>query len=79
MLEKDHINFFTKKDLEKLISKEFKEYNVEEGEPIELNQLLITAGLPKWLRLPILLFNKVKIIKPSLWYRLYAVIEVYNQ
>lgn len=33
MLERDHINFFTKKDLEKLISKESKKFKVKEAEP----------------------------------------------
>lgn len=76
VLEKDHINFFTKKDMENLISKEFNKFKVKEDEPISLYQLLIIAGLPKWLGLLILLFNKAKIIKPKLYYRLYAVIEV---
>jgi len=72
VLEKDHINFFTKKDMENLISKEFNKFKVEEEEPTSL----IIAGLPKWLKLLILLFNRLQIIKPRLYYRLYAVIEV---
>lgn len=76
MLENDHINFFTKKDLETLISKESKNFKIEEDEPIELNNLLLISGLPVWLRLPILLLKKIKVIKPFLYYRLYALIEV---
>jgi len=34
MLEKDHINFFTKKDMEDLLSKHFKKFRVEEREPL---------------------------------------------
>jgi hypothetical protein len=71
MLENDHINFFTKNDLENLISRESKNFKVEEDEPI-----LLGSGLPIWLKLPILLFNKIKIIKSTLYYRLYAVVEV---
>jgi ubiquinone/menaquinone biosynthesis C-methylase UbiE len=71
MLENDHINFFTKNDLENLISRESKNFKVEEDEPI-----LLVSGLPIWLKLPILLFNKIKIIKSTLYYRLYAVVEV---
>jgi len=76
MLEKDHINFFTKNDLENLISKEFKNFEVKEKEPVWLNQLLIASGLPGWLRFPILLFNKIKLYKTKLYNRLYAVIEL---
>ena len=76
MLERDHINFFTKNDLEKLISRESKNFKVEEDEATELHSLLSVSGLPIWLILPILLFNKIKIIKSSLYHRLYAVVEV---
>ena len=75
ILEKDHINFFTKKELENLISKEFKTFQVIEDDPINLNQLTLLTGLPLWLRLPVSLFNKLKFIKSSLYYRLYAVID----
>jgi ubiquinone/menaquinone biosynthesis C-methylase UbiE len=34
MLEKDHVNFFTKKDLEELLSKHFNRSQVVEAEPI---------------------------------------------
>ncbi len=76
ILERDHVNFFTKKELENLISKEFSTFNVIENDSINLNQLLLITGLPLWLRLPISLFNKLKFIKSSLYYRLYAVIDI---
>ncbi len=76
ILEKDHVNFFTKKDLESLISKEFKTFKVIEDDPINLNQLWLITGLPLWVRLPINFFNKLKFIKSSLYYRLYAVAEI---
>jgi ubiquinone/menaquinone biosynthesis C-methylase UbiE len=76
MLEEDHINFFTKNDLENLISRESKNFKVEEDEPIELDRLIFYSGLPRALILPILLYNKIKTIKSSIYYRLYAVVEV---
>ena len=76
ILEKDHVNFFTKKDLENLISTEFKTFKVIEDDPINLNQLSFIMGSPLWLRLPIGLFNKLKFIKSDLYYRLYAVADV---
>lgn len=76
MLENDHINFFTKNDLENLISRESKNFKVEEDEPIELHRLIFFSGLPRWLILPILILNKIKTIKSSIYYRLYAVVEV---
>ena len=70
MLEKDYINFFTKEDLENLLSKYFKKFNVEEKEPIYL------LFFPWWLRKPISLLHKLKIIKLTTYFRLYAVAEV---
>ncbi len=75
MLEKDHINFFTKKDLKDLLSKEFKYFKVVEEEPIPLT-LLSVKNMPSWLRYFILLLNKFNIINDNIYYRLYAVIEV---
>jgi len=76
MLEKDHVNFFTKTDLKDLISEEFNEFEVLEKEPIWLNKLLKTAELPGWLRIPILVFSKINPNKTYLSYRLYAIIDV---
>ena len=55
MLERDHINFFTKNDLEKLISKESKKFEIKEAKPINLYSLLSVIGLSIWLKLPKLL------------------------
>jgi len=76
MLEKDHVNFFTKLNLENLISKEFKSFKVKEEEPTELNQLLQISGSSKWLNALISFFNKIKNINPLLYYRLYVVIDI---
>lgn len=71
-LELDHINFFTKKDLENLLSKHFRKFRVEEREPI----LLGKTGLPWWLRKPISLLYKLKLIKPEIHYSIYTVIDL---
>ena len=67
MLEQDHMNFFTKESLSKLLSRNFKEYNVQEKEPIYFQGLL-----PVWLRKPISLGIRLKLIKPLVYFRLYA-------
>ena len=72
MLEKDHINFFTKKDMEDLLSKHFKKFRVEEREPLTFGVI----GLPWWVRYPILVLQRLKLIKREIYYRLYAVAEV---
>jgi len=72
MLERDHIIFFTKKDLEDLLSKHFKKFRVEEREPIAMGAI----GLPWWLKYPILVLYKLKLIKADIYFRLYAVAEV---
>lgn len=69
MLEKDHVNFFTKKDLEDLLSKHFKKFRVEEREPLAFGAI----GLPWWLRYPILVLQRLKLIKREIYYRLYAI------
>lgn len=71
-LEMDHIHFFTKRDLEYLLSKHFQKVKVEEREPI----LLGMAGLPWWLRKPVSLLYKLKLIKSNIYYRLFAVVEL---
>jgi ubiquinone/menaquinone biosynthesis C-methylase UbiE len=72
MLEKDHVNFFTRESLENLLSKHFKNFKVKEKEPIALD----AVNLPRWLKYPILLLYRLGIIKNNINYRLYAVIEV---
>lgn len=70
-LEEDHINFFTKKELESLLANHFDRFKVEEREPIWW-----AAGLPWWLRKSLSLLYRMKMIKPRIFYRLYAVIEL---
>lgn len=71
-LEMDHNNFFTKKDLENLLARNFKKFKVEEKEPI----LLGKAGLPWWLRKPVSLLYKLKFIKTNIYYRLFSVVDL---
>ena len=72
MLEKDHVNFFAKSDLESLLSQQFPEYLVSEREPIFLGNI----GLPRLIRYPISLLYKLRMIPPDFHYRLYAVAKV---
>ena len=72
VLEKDHINFFTKNDLENLIAGEFRTFKVAEREGIKLG----AVGLPLPLKALILGLYKIKLIKSDIYYRLYAVAEV---
>ncbi|MEN6330236.1 MAG: class I SAM-dependent methyltransferase [Methanobacteriaceae archaeon] len=72
LLERDHVNFFTKNDLENLISPHFHKFKVKEGDEIKLG----AAGLPLPLKAIILGLYKIRIIKSDLYYRLYAVAEV---
>ena len=72
MLEMDHINVFTRKDLESLLSKHFKMFKVEERQPIVLGKI----GLPWWLQKPISLLHKLKIIKTDIYCRLFAVVDI---
>ncbi len=68
MLEKDHINFFSKSDLESLLSQQFLDYQVSEREPIFLGSI----GLPRLIRYPISFIYKLRMIPPDFYYRLYA-------
>lgn len=72
MLEKDHVNFFTLKDLEKLLSRHFKSFKIEQREPITLG----AVGLPWELQKPVFLLRKLKLIKPDVYFRLYAVVDL---
>lgn len=72
MLDQDHVNFFTKQDLEELLSREFSKFKVDEREVIGMGLI----DLPVWLSYPILALYKLKIIKSSIYYRLYAIASV---
>ncbi len=68
MLTKDHVNFFTKSDLESLLSQQFQQYHVQEGEPIVLGNI----GLPRPVRYPLSLLYKLHLASPDIYFRLYA-------
>lgn len=70
MLEQDHINFFTKEDLEMILKNHFRKFKVEEKEP-----MILCITNPWWFKYFFLLFKKLNIIK-HIYYRLYAIIEV---
>ncbi|MBM3252501.1 MAG: class I SAM-dependent methyltransferase, partial [Candidatus Omnitrophica bacterium] len=67
MLETTHVNFFTKDSLSDLLSKHFNKYNVEEKEPLSIHGLL-----PWYFRKPIALCMRLRLIKPLVYFRLYA-------
>jgi ubiquinone/menaquinone biosynthesis C-methylase UbiE len=67
MLEGDHVNFFTKESLSNLLSKHYNKYYVKEEEPIYAHGLL-----PWYIRKPISLAIRVGLIKPLVYFRLYA-------
>jgi ubiquinone/menaquinone biosynthesis C-methylase UbiE len=72
MLEKDHVNFFTKSDLEGILSQQFPYYHVQEDEPIFLGN----AGLPRPVRYPLSFLYKLGLISSDIYFRLYAVARV---
>ncbi|MBN3038769.1 MAG: class I SAM-dependent methyltransferase [Candidatus Omnitrophica bacterium] len=67
MLELDHVNFFTKESLTLLLSKHFDKFYVRQEKPIFVHKLL-----PWYIRKPLSLCYKLKIIKPAAYYSLYA-------
>lgn len=72
MLEQNHVNFFTKSDLEYLLSKHFENFTVKEVEPIQN-----IMGLPNWLNYIIIRLSQLKLIKTNkIYYRLISVVEV---
>ncbi len=71
-LASDHVNFFTKEDLEDIFSKHFEKFSVEERESIHR-----VIGLPNWLNYILSGLILLKIIKTDdIYYRLFSVIEV---
>lgn len=67
----DHNNFFTKNDLEDVLSRHFKKFKVQEKEPI-----IRTIGLPIWVTYVAKGLVKLNLVKTEVHYRLCAVIEV---
>ena len=70
-LAKDHVNFFSKGDLEGILSKYFESFLVEKGEPI-----IRVVGGPKFFNYLLVGLYKLKIFRSKHYYRLYAVAEV---
>jgi len=68
-LEDDHVNYFTKEELKMLLNKVSENNIVMEREPVYIHGLL-----PWHIRKPISLLYKLKLLKPSLYRRLYGVI-----
>jgi len=71
-LELDHINFFTKKELEGVLSEYFKKFNVMRKEAVFLGAF----GLPWWIRKPVRLLYESGLLKPEIYNRLYAIVEM---
>jgi SAM-dependent methyltransferase len=71
MLEMDHVNFFTKQELESLISPYSNNFEVKEVEP-----MFTCLTVPWWLKFPFSIFYKWDILKNQIYYRLTAKIEV---
>lgn len=71
-LELDHLNFFTKKSIENLLSKKFEKFKVEQNEPI----FLWKAELPRWASKLLALLYKLKLFKIKIFNRLYIIIDV---
>lgn len=77
MLDLDHKKFFSKNDLKTLFAelskeKELKRFEVYSKGPLHVG----TIFLPWWLKYPIHILYKVKIIKDVLFYRLFGLIEL---
>jgi len=71
MLEEDHVNFFTKTDLERLLGSFSNNFEVKEVEP-----MLTCLTVPWWLKFPFSIFYKWDLLKNQIYYRLTAKIEV---
>ena len=71
MLEDDHVNFFTKTDLETLAGLISNNFEVKEVEP-----MLTCLTVPWWLKFPFSIFYRWDLLKNQIYYRLTAKIEV---
>lgn len=71
MLEEDHVNFFTKTDLETLLGSISNNLEVKEVEP-----MLTCLTVPWWLKFPFSIFYRWDLLKNQIYYRLTAKIEV---
>ena len=71
MLKSDHKNFFYKNELEDLLSKISNEFRCKCLFPMPLGAI----NLPLWLKYPILLLYKSKIIKFDIFYQLNGIVR----
>ncbi|MEG3224057.1 MAG: hypothetical protein BME94_00675 [Methanobacteriales archaeon Met13] len=70
-LAMDHVNFFSENDLENVLSKYFRKFKIEKGEPI-----VRIVGAPKFFSYILMGLYKLKLFRSKSYYRLYAVAEV---
>jgi len=70
-LDLDHSSFFTRPELESFLGRNFERFRVFEKEPV-----IFAAGFPWLLRKGISLLYRLGLLKPRLFFRLYAVIEL---
>jgi len=71
-LATDHLNFFTKIELEQILKKHFERVTVLEVQPIQF-ELMVPSHL---YQSSVYILKKLKIIKPDIYYRLYSIVEV---
>jgi len=67
MLERDHVNFFTKSSLEGLLKANAARCDVWEGDPVFIHHLL-----PWYFRKPLTVLELIGLMKPTFYNRLYA-------
>lgn len=72
MLEKNHVNFFTKAELGDLLSRQFKDYQIREAEPVYPS----ICVLPWFLQRMVKRLYQWARIRPLVYFRLYAVAMV---
>ena len=81
LLATDHVKFFSKEDLETLLSKHFDKFRVMEAEPVAIvaDPALIISP---WLRIPICFLMKLKLTGPKVRfglgvnYRLHGIVDM---
>ncbi len=72
MLDMDHINFFSREDLEELLSNIFNNFTVEEREPVPF----LTFDVPKYVRYMLYALHRLVPRRYNTYFRLYAIAEV---
>jgi len=74
MLERDHVRFFTKETLERLLAGHCKEFSVRETDPRFVHYLL-----PWYFRKPLTFFAQCGFLAPSFYGKLYAECRIERQ